>query len=87
MVTKIHHNTNLQCNLPHALDPTSKSLTNSYVKNDVAMLGATFTVYPVPTNQPLSILVSDQNVLTQIWPEPTIHPPHSFCLENNACCI
>jgi hypothetical protein len=51
MVTKISfNNTNLQCNLPHhahPLDPTRNSLTNSYVKNDVAMLGATFTVYRV----------------------------------------
>ncbi len=44
---KLRSNTNLECTMliiSHALQPSRSSLTNSYVKNDVAMLGATFTV-------------------------------------------
>ena len=44
---QLRSNTNLECTLliiSHALQPSRNSLTNSYVKNDVAMLGATLTV-------------------------------------------
>jgi hypothetical protein len=44
----LRSNTNLECTMliiSHALHPRRNSLTNSYVKNDVAMLGATFTVH------------------------------------------
>ena len=44
---QLRSNTNLECTMliiSHALQPRRNSLTNSYVKNDVAMLGATFTV-------------------------------------------
>lgn len=45
---QLRSNTNLECTMliiSHALQPRRNSLTNSYVKNDVAMLGATFTVH------------------------------------------
>jgi hypothetical protein len=44
---QLRSNTNLECTLliiSHALQPRRNSLTNSYVKNDVAMLGETFTI-------------------------------------------
>lgn len=83
-------NTNLECTLlilshaPVHLEPRRNSLTTSYVKNDVAMLGATFTVMPsAPSKSPSST----KFILTQIRPKSTVHPTDPLCLENNACRI
>jgi hypothetical protein len=47
---QLRSNTNLECTMliiSHALQLSRNSLTSSYVKNDVAMLGATFTAQSV----------------------------------------
>jgi hypothetical protein len=51
---QLRSNTNLECTMliiSHALPLSRNSLTSSYVKNDVAMLGATFTAQSVNSIQ------------------------------------